>query len=98
MTERREAQLDVEATELCKLIDQLEEDIILRNELKIAVLRFCSHAVGYLKEDFVVSMPKETGEYPNVDKDRHPSEWEGLMKVADGLDPSELHPEMGGTE
>lgn len=62
MTERREAQLDVEAMQFCELIDQLEEDIIVKNTLKIAVLRFCSHAVGYLKEEMEVT-PTEQEEY-----------------------------------
>lgn len=41
-----EKSLEVEALQICDLIDKLVRDIVVKNELKAKVLNFCCRAVS----------------------------------------------------
>lgn len=41
-----EKSLELEALQICDLIDKLVRDIVVKNELKAKVLRFCCRAVS----------------------------------------------------
>lgn len=42
----RETPPELEALQICDLIDKLVRDIVVKNELKAKVLHFCCHAVS----------------------------------------------------
>lgn len=44
-----EKSLEVEALQICDLIDKLVRDIVVKNELKAKVLNFCCRAVSMLR-------------------------------------------------